>query len=74
MHPAPEELIAVSGFIAKKLLKNHSVRPAHIIPNGIDEISRSPLPMKRETYMGESARVILQLFGYGAEAGAWRQG
>ena len=36
IRPEPEELIALSDFLADEFYKNHFVRPAYIIPNGID--------------------------------------
>ena len=35
MRPAPDELIAMSDFLADEFYRNHSIRPTHIIPNGI---------------------------------------
>ncbi|MDP4211042.1 MAG: glycosyltransferase [Bacteroidota bacterium] len=34
--PASENLLAVSRFLAEEFFKNHGIRPAHIIPNGLD--------------------------------------
>lgn len=34
--PLSEELIAISDFIADEFFKNYLIRPAHIIPNGIE--------------------------------------
>lgn len=36
MRPKSDELIALSDFLANEFYKNHGVKPAHIIPNGID--------------------------------------
>ncbi|HTS45983.1 MAG TPA: glycosyltransferase family 4 protein [Puia sp.] len=36
MRPAADELIAMSDFLADEFHKNHSVRPAFVIPNGVD--------------------------------------
>ena len=37
INPQPEELIAISDFIADEFFKNYLIRPRHIIPNGIDK-------------------------------------
>jgi glycosyltransferase involved in cell wall biosynthesis len=34
--PAPDELIAISDFIADEFFKNYLIRPSQVIPNGID--------------------------------------
>ncbi len=34
--PRPEQLMAISDFIQQEFEKNHAIRPAHVIPNGID--------------------------------------
>ncbi|MFI5151908.1 MAG: glycosyltransferase [Chitinophagales bacterium] len=34
--PEAGELIALSDFLANEFFRNHSVKPAHIIPNGIE--------------------------------------
>ena len=35
--PSSNELIAISDFIADEFFKNYLIRPAHIIPNGIEQ-------------------------------------
>ena len=37
MRPKPEELIAISDFLADEFYMNHRTRPLHIIPNGLDD-------------------------------------
>jgi glycosyltransferase involved in cell wall biosynthesis len=37
IRPAAEELVALSESLAETFKKNHGVRPAHIVPNGIDK-------------------------------------
>jgi glycosyltransferase involved in cell wall biosynthesis len=34
--PSSNELVAISDFIADEFLKNYLIRPAHVIPNGIE--------------------------------------
>lgn len=34
--PKSEELVAMSDFLADTFERNHGIRPAHVIPNGID--------------------------------------
>jgi glycosyltransferase involved in cell wall biosynthesis len=36
IRPLPEELIAKSDFLVDEFYKNHKIKPAHLIPNGID--------------------------------------
>ena len=36
IRPRSEELVAMSDFLADAFERNHGVRPAHVIPNGID--------------------------------------
>ncbi len=36
LHAAPSELIALSDFLQQEFEKNHEVRPAHVIPPGVD--------------------------------------
>jgi glycosyltransferase involved in cell wall biosynthesis len=36
IRPRPEELMAISDFIQNEFERNHGIRPAHVIPNGID--------------------------------------
>ena len=34
--PSPDELIALSDFLAEEFYKNHKVKPAYVIPKGVD--------------------------------------
>ena len=36
IRPAANELIALSDFLADEFYRNHHIRPAHMVPNGID--------------------------------------
>jgi glycosyltransferase involved in cell wall biosynthesis len=36
IRPSSEELVALSDFLSDTFFKNHGVRPAHTIPNGVD--------------------------------------
>lgn len=47
-HPQGKELIAMSDFLAKEFYKNYSVRPLHVIPNGIDTSQFNMLPLERD--------------------------
>jgi glycosyltransferase involved in cell wall biosynthesis len=47
IRPKANELIAMSDFLAREFKKNHSVIPAHIIPNAIDS-SLYPLPPEQK--------------------------
>jgi len=36
IRPRPQELVAMSTFLAHEFYKNHGIKPQHIIPNAID--------------------------------------
>ena len=36
IRPKAEQLVAMSGFLAEEFNRNYRIRPAHVIPNGID--------------------------------------
>lgn len=38
IRPMPEELIALSPFLKAEFHKNHGIRPAYCIPNGVDDL------------------------------------
>ena len=40
--PAPENLLAMSPFLAGEFYENHYIKPAHIIPNGVSVSSFPP--------------------------------
>ena len=44
IRPRPEELIAMSDFLVREFEKNHGIRPAYMIPNGIDPGTFPPAP------------------------------
>ena len=47
--PRSKELIAISDFVASEFEKNHRIRPAYVIPNGIDaDLFPPDLPPKRD--------------------------
>lgn len=46
--PLPEELVVISDFLQKEFECNHGIRPAHIIPIGIDASLFSPTPGIRD--------------------------
>ena len=48
LRPVAGELIAMSGFLANEFFINHSVRPAYIIPNGLEEKALTPNRAARE--------------------------
>jgi glycosyltransferase involved in cell wall biosynthesis len=37
IRPRAHELVAISDFVAAEFYRNHKVKPAHVIPNAIDE-------------------------------------
>ena len=48
IRPSANELIAVSDFIADELERNYSLRPAHVMPVGIDISAFAPVPQVRD--------------------------
>jgi glycosyltransferase involved in cell wall biosynthesis len=52
IRPRADELVAMSDFLSDEFYRNHSVRPAHLIPIGID-------PSEYENYEGEKDVDIL---------------
>jgi glycosyltransferase involved in cell wall biosynthesis len=63
IRPRTENLVAMSGFLAGEFLKNHGIRPAHIIPNGID-ISLYPVhrPAKDIDILGAGSLIPLKQY------------
>ena len=37
IRPGPNELVAISDFVAEEFYKTHKIKPAHLIPNAIDK-------------------------------------
>ncbi|HVU98270.1 MAG TPA: glycosyltransferase family 4 protein [Puia sp.] len=48
VRPTAGDLIAMSDFLAKEFKKNYGIRPAHIIPNGVDASLYGPAPAVRD--------------------------
>lgn len=48
IRPRSEELIAMSVFLAEEFNRNHSVKPAHLIPPGIDPSEYLPYAGERD--------------------------
>ncbi len=49
IRPAPEELIAMSDFLAGEFYRNHRIHPAHRIYNAIDPDQFPPFPAGKRT-------------------------
>jgi glycosyltransferase involved in cell wall biosynthesis len=49
IRPAPEELIAMSDFLAEEFYRNHRIQPAHRIYNAIDPGGFPPFPAGKRT-------------------------
>lgn len=63
MRPSPAELIALSDFIAEEFEKNHGVRPAHVIPPGIDaQLFMHELPVKDIDLLAAGSLIPLKQF------------
>jgi len=48
VRPTEDQLIAMSGFLAKEFQKNYGIKPAHMIPNGVDASLYGPAPAVRD--------------------------
>jgi len=48
IRPLPTELIAKSDFLIDEFYKNHRIKPAHLIPNGVDLSMFSKEPVKKD--------------------------
>lgn len=63
MKPKANELIALSDFIADEFEKNYSVRPAHIIPPGVEPDSfRKKQPLKDIDILGAGSLIPLKQY------------
>jgi glycosyltransferase involved in cell wall biosynthesis len=63
LRPAPDDLVAMSDFLAKEFRKNHSIQPAHIIPNGIDVSLYGPAVLKRDIeILGAGSLIALKQY------------
>ena len=49
IRPAPEELIAMSDFLAEEFYRNHRIQPAHRIYNAIDPDLFPPFPQGKRS-------------------------
>jgi glycosyltransferase involved in cell wall biosynthesis len=71
LRPRPDELIAMSGFLSNEFYKNYTVKPAHLIPNGIDPSLFTVQSKEREiAIFGAGSLIPLKqydLFIYAAE-------
>lgn len=62
IHPPSDALVAVSDFIAAEFERNHGVRPAHIIPPGIEDPQQGPLPEKDIDVLATGSLIPLKQF------------
>ncbi|MEP6846606.1 MAG: glycosyltransferase [Panacibacter sp.] len=64
IHPSPASLIAISDFLADTFFKNHHIRPARIIPIGIDPemYAANKLPEKDIDILGAGSLIPLKQF------------
>ena len=49
--PRPEELVVISDFLQREFETNHGIRPAHIIPIGIDPTLIPPAATQRDIHL-----------------------
>jgi glycosyltransferase involved in cell wall biosynthesis len=48
IRPKPEELVAISDFIADEFYRTHKIKPAYLIPNAVDRKLFSEMPATRD--------------------------
>jgi glycosyltransferase involved in cell wall biosynthesis len=58
IRPAGESLIALSDFIVREFNRNYGIKPAHIIPVGIDTASFSALNVERDIDVSGAGSLI----------------
>lgn len=46
--PKPEELVVISDFLQREFERNHNIRPAYVIPIGLDATLFPPAPGNRD--------------------------
>jgi glycosyltransferase involved in cell wall biosynthesis len=63
IRPCPENLVAMSGFLAEEFYKNYGIKPGHIIPNGID-VSAYPVryPERDIDILGAGSLILLKQY------------
>jgi glycosyltransferase involved in cell wall biosynthesis len=63
IRPKENELVAMSAFLADEFMRNHGVRPKHIIPNGIDpRMFPELLPDRPVDVMGAGSLIPLKQY------------
>ena len=63
LKPVPAELIALSDFLQNEFEKNHSIKPAHIIPLGLDPLENSDSTLNRDIdILGAGSLIPLKQF------------
>jgi len=63
INPVPDELAALSDFLQDEFEKNHSIRPAYVIPPGIDSTEFSENNLSRDIdILGAGSLISLKQF------------
>jgi glycosyltransferase involved in cell wall biosynthesis len=63
LRPHAGELVALSDFLVEEFEKNYRVRPAHVIPIGIDPRLYPPIPIERDIdIMGAGSLIPLKRY------------
>jgi glycosyltransferase involved in cell wall biosynthesis len=60
--PAPHELVAMSDFLSETFFKNYKIKPAHVIPNGVDTKMFSAATVKKIDVMGAGSLIPLKQY------------
>lgn len=63
MRPRPDELIAMSDFLQREFLKNHKIKPAYVIPIGIEPAQFPSIEVEKDIHlMGAGSLIPLKKF------------
>ena len=62
INPTPDKLIAISDFVADTLERNYHVRPAHIIPVGVDPDLFLPAAQRDIDILGAGSLIPLKQY------------
>lgn len=63
LRPLPDELVAMSDFLSKAFEKNYGIRPAYMIPNGIDpRIFSEQVPERDIDILGVGSLIPLKRY------------
>ena len=63
IQPKASNLVAMSDFLADEFFRNHNIRPAHVVTNGIDVSLFDNMPLKKDIHIiGAGSLSILKRY------------